>query len=59
MSYLCHLFFIFSLIMINRMNINALVLLLIVSKYILLNFDDNVGEECEKFKSKAQPQNVA
>ena len=49
MSYLCDLFFIFIfiLIMINRMNTDALVLLLIFSEYVLLFLDDNVGEECE------------
>ena len=48
--YLCiYLFFIslFILIMINRMNTDALVLLLIFSEYVLLKLDDNVGEECK------------
>ena len=49
MSYLCDLFyiFIFILIMINRMNTDAIVHLRIFSEYVQLFLDDNVSEECE------------
>ena len=50
MLYLCDLFFIFIFIffIINRMNIDTLVLLLIFqNKYVLSFLDDKVGEKCE------------
>ena len=61
MSYLCYLFFhfIFIFIVINRMNTDALALLLIFQN-VLLILDDNVDEKLNNFQiAKFQLQGVA
>ena len=64
MSYICDLFFNFSLIFIVINDINtfkqAFVFLYILLGYLQLFLDDNMDEESEYFQiAKVQPQGVA